>query len=48
MKHHQMRRTADGVGEVISFDKKILHLAWQPTRDVLAVAGLNRLYFYTV
>lgn len=44
------RRGADaaGAGEPIAFDKKIMHLAWHPTMDVLAIAGLNRLYFYTV
>jgi hypothetical protein len=39
---------ADGGGETLAFDKKIMHLAWHPERDVLAIAGLNRLYFYTV
>lgn len=43
-----MRGGADGGGETLSFDKKIMHLAWHPQRDVLAIAGLNRLYFYTV
>lgn len=38
----------DGGGDVMAFDKKVMHLAWHPERDVLAVAGLNRLYFYTV
>ncbi len=42
-------KRADGGGEtVLQTDKKILHLAWHPERDVLAIAGLNRLYFYTV
>lgn len=41
-------RSADGAGEPIAFDKKIMHLSWHPTRDVIAIAGLNRLYFYTV
>lgn len=39
---------ADGGGETVQTEKKILHLAWHPERDVLAIAGLNRLYFYTV
>jgi len=39
---------ADGGGDLMAFDKKIMHLAWHPERDVLAIAGLNRLYFYTV
>lgn len=39
---------ADGGGETLAFDKKIMHLAWHPERDVVAIAGLNRLYFYTV
>ena len=40
---------ADGAGgEAVQTDRKILHLAWHPERDVLAIAGLNRLYFYTV
>jgi serine/threonine-protein phosphatase 2A regulatory subunit B len=42
------RAPADSVGEAIAFDKKILHLAWHPERDVVAIAGLNRLYFYSV
>jgi hypothetical protein len=41
-------RRADGGGETLQTDKKVLHLAWHPERDVLAIAGLNRLYFYTV
>lgn len=40
---------ADGAGgEAVQTDRKILHLSWHPERDVLAIAGLNRLYFYTV
>lgn len=42
-------KRADGGGETaVQTDKKILHLAWHPERDVVAIAGLNRLYFYTV
>lgn len=41
-------KRADGGGETLQFDKKIMYLAWHPERDVVAIAGLNRLYFYTV
>ena len=42
----------DGMGpnnnEPIDFDKKVLHLSWHPNRDTVAIAGMNRLYFYSV
>jgi hypothetical protein len=31
----------------IDFDKKILHMSWHPRDDIIAVAGLNKLYIYT-
>jgi len=30
----------------IDFSKKVTHTAWHPTLDVVAVAGLSKLYFY--
>ena len=32
--------------ERVDFDKKILHVAWHPTLNAVAVAGLNNLYLY--
>ncbi|KAG5178658.1 protein phosphatase PP2A regulatory subunit B [Tribonema minus] len=31
----------------IDFDRKILHMSWHPRDDIIAVAGLNKLYIYT-
>lgn len=31
----------------IDFGKKVLHLAWHPTRPTIAVAGLNNLHIYS-
>jgi len=30
------------------FEKKVLHLDWHPQREIIAVAGLNKLYVYGV
>jgi hypothetical protein len=32
--------------ERIDFGKKILHVAWHPNMNAVAVAGLNNLYLY--
>jgi len=32
--------------ESIDFDKKVLHLAWHPRENILAVAAMNNLYIY--
>jgi hypothetical protein len=32
--------------EHTDFDKKILHCAWHPYLNAVAVAGLNNLYLY--
>lgn len=29
------------------FKKKILHMSWHPQDDIIAVAGNDKLYFYT-
>lgn len=39
--------TAPLPGEPIDFDKKVLHMSWHPKDDIIAVAGLNKLYIYT-
>ncbi|CAM9354214.1 unnamed protein product [Chrysoparadoxa australica] len=31
----------------LDYEKKILHLSWHPQDDIIAVAGLNKLYIYT-
>jgi serine/threonine-protein phosphatase 2A regulatory subunit B len=38
------KREHDG----LDFEKVVLHLDWHPTRDMVAVAGLNKLYLYSV
>ena len=32
----------------VDFGRRVLHLAWHPQRDVVAVAGLDKLYLYSV
>ena len=32
----------------VDFGRRVLHLAWHPHRDVVAVAGLDKLYLYSV
>ena len=32
----------------VDFSRRVLHLAWHPHRDVVAVAGLDKLYLYSV
>ena len=33
--------------DALDFSKKVLHLSWHPTDNVIAVAGLNNLYIYS-
>lgn len=30
----------------LDFQKKVLHVAWHPTRNAVAIAGMNKLYIY--
>ncbi|CAM9442025.1 unnamed protein product [Phaeothamnion confervicola] len=30
----------------VDFEKKVLHMSWHPRDDIVAVAGLNKLYIY--
>lgn len=32
----------------MDFAKKVLHMAWHPTQNVLAIAALNNLFVYSV
>ena len=38
--------TKEGNAEV-DYGKKILHMSWHPTDDIIAVAGNDKLYIYT-
>eukprot|EP00163_Fabomonas_tropica_P007427 TRINITY_DN1713_c2_g1_i4.p1 TRINITY_DN1713_c2_g1~~TRINITY_DN1713_c2_g1_i4.p1 ORF type:complete len:450 (-),score=113.87 TRINITY_DN1713_c2_g1_i4:365-1714(-) len=44
------KKSAGGMMDVsldqVNFDKKVLHLAWHPTQNILAVAAMNNLYIY--
>eukprot|EP00461_Guttulinopsis_vulgaris_P004140 UN04141 len=31
---------------LINFNRKALHVAWHPSLDCIAVAGVNKLYIY--
>jgi hypothetical protein len=34
--------------ESLEYDKKILQVAWHPDENVVAVAGLNNLFVYSM
>lgn len=36
----------EATGE-LDYKKKILHMSWHPQDDIIAVAGNDKLYFYT-
>ena len=41
------RRKKDEIGvESLDFNKKILHAAWHPSENILAVAATNNLYLF--
>jgi len=42
-----LRSSESENSEVVDFTKKVLHLSWSPVDDLIAVAGVNKLYIYS-